>query len=82
MKSLLVMSILSLIIVAICICGLGIRILLKHRGEFKRHCSSMDPYTGKNGGCNCPIANKACDTRHKRSYQPLEINEELMNEIK
>ncbi len=73
---------LSLIIVLICFAGLGIKILLKRNGEFKRHCAGHDPYTGKSNGCVCASASKSrCKTRQGHPYQPLDVNEELLNEI-
>ena len=58
--------------------GLGIKVVCKKRGEFKRHCSNMDPYTGKGGGCVCgKTAQKRCDKVGR--YSPLEVNENMLN---
>ena len=59
--------------------GLGVKMLFKKHGEFKRHCSSMDPYTGKAAGCVC---GKAVGDKCKggKRYSPLEVNEELLRE--
>lgn len=82
MNSFLIIFGLALAVVSLCLAGLGIKILLKKRGEFKRHCSSMDPYTGKGGGCVCAKAsNNACNNRKQHPYQPLEVNEEMMKEL-
>ena len=71
----------ALAIVVLCLAGLGIKILIQRHGEFKRHCSSMDPYTGKGGGCVC-TKGVTCANRTKHPYQPLEVNDELMEELK
>lgn len=82
MKELFILLLIVFIIVALCFAGLSIKILVRKKGEFKRHCSSMDPYTGKGTGCVC--ANKfdsICNNRKQHPYQPLEVNKELMNEM-
>lgn len=82
MKTITLILVLATAIVLLCIGGLGIKILLKPRGEFKRQCSSMDPYTGKGGGCICTNAsNNTCSNRKQHPYQPLEVNEQLMKEL-
>lgn len=80
MNTVIVVIVIVLVLVLLCIAGLGIKILLKPHGEFKRHCSSMDPYTGKGGGCVCGNK-KICDNRTKHPYQPLEVNDDLMKEL-
>lgn len=66
--------------VALLMAGLGVKMIFKKNGEFKRHCSSMDPYTGKGGGCICSkTTNAKCHNAEK--YSPLEVNENLMKEI-
>lgn len=80
MKTILIVFLFTLGVVALCFAGLGIKMVLKRNGEFKRHCSSIDPYTGKGGGCEC--AKRAlCDNRKTHPYQPLEINQELLKEM-
>lgn len=80
MKTILIVFFFTLGVVALCFAGLGIKMVLKRNGEFKRHCSSIDPYTGKGGGCEC--AKRAlCDNRKKHPYQPLEVNQELLKEM-
>lgn len=82
MKTITIVLVFATAIVLLCIGGLGIKIILKPRGEFKRHCSSMDPYTGKGGGCVCANAsNNVCNNRKQHPYQPLEVNNELMKEL-
>ena len=68
------------LVVVLCLAGIGIKMLVQRRGEFKRHCSSMDPYTGKRNGCACAAAEALCDNRKRHPYQPLEVNDELLKE--
>ena len=42
-------------VVALLMMGLGVKMIFKKQGEFKRHCSSMDPCSG-----DC----KRCADRH------------------
>lgn len=83
----LLLLIASLVAVSLMMLGLGIKILVKKHGEFKRHCSSMDPYTGERGGCVCGKlgdkklhkGDKPC--AHQQAYNPLEVNDQLMDEL-
>ena len=61
--------------------GLGVKMLLKRNGEFKRHCASHDPYTGESSGCACGKQRQAACTHGKERYQPLDVNQTLMEEI-
>ena len=70
----------ALAVVALMMAGLGIKMLCRKRGEFKRHCSSADPYTGEQSGCVCSKAVGA-KCREKERYSPLEVNEHLLNEV-
>ena len=80
MNTFLITLLLALAFVALMMLGLGIKMLLTHRGEFKRHCSSMDPYTGERAGCVCGRAvQPRCEK--KELYSPLEVNENLMDEV-
>lgn len=82
LKTTIVILLSALVVVLLCFAGLGIKILLKPRGEFKRHCSSIDPYTGEGGGCVCANAKSAaCNKSNKHPYQPLDVNENLMKEL-
>ena len=40
-------------VVALMMAGLGIKMLVKKHGQFKRPCSGTDPYTGEQKGCVC-----------------------------
>jgi len=66
-------------VVALMMLGLGIKMVVLKHGEFKRHCSGMDPYTGQHAGCVCGrAANVKCKERER--YSPLEVNENLLSE--
>ena len=70
----------ALAIVSLLMVGLGVKMIFLKKGEFKRHCSSVDPYTGERSGCVCgKTVMDNCKGAPK--YHPLEVNKELMNEI-
>ena len=71
----------ALAIFALMMLGLGIKMLFRKNGEFKRHCSNTDPYTGKSEGCICHKAANAKCSRQNR-YTPLEINDNLLDETR
>jgi hypothetical protein len=78
MKEILFVTGIAAIVVALAVVGLGIKVLLHRNGEFKRPCTSRDPYTGKSN-CQCgKISSERC--RHK-GYSPLEVNSEMLDEI-
>ncbi len=78
MRVLLYTLLFALAVVALMMLGLCIKMICKKRGEFKRHCSNMDPYTGEGSGCVCGMAaQKQCGK--KRQYSPLEVNENMLN---
>lgn len=78
-----VVLIVAFAVLLLCVAGLGIKILVRRNGEFKRHCSGYDPYTGKQNGCACAHSqNRNCEQRKKHPYQPLDVNEELLKETR
>ena len=80
MNTIVITILLSVGIVALLMVGLGVKMIVKQNGEFKRHCSSMDPYTGQGAGCICAkAANAKC--KNAERYSPLEVNDNLMKEI-
>ena len=82
MNTLILVFILTLGIVLLCLAGLGIKTLV-HRGELKRHCAGMDPYSGKRTGCVCAERfDGNCSDRKRHPYQPLDVNDNLMKEIR
>ncbi len=71
----------ALAALALMMLGLGVKMLFRKHGEFKRHCSSMDPYTGQSAGCVCGrAANAKC--KEQGRYSPLEVNENLLAETR
>ena len=79
MKTLIPALLSAVVAVALMMAGLGVKMLFRKHGEFKRHCSSIDPYTGKSSGCICGhAANARCQPQ---SHTPLEVNQELLNEL-
>lgn len=72
----------AVVIVATSIAGLAIKVLVRKRGEFKRHCSNVDPYTEASEGCDCEaMRHNLCNERQHHPYQPLDVNEELLKEM-
>ena len=71
----------ALAILALMMLGMGIKMLFRKHGEFKRHCSSTDPYTGKSEGCICKQADKTKCSNATR-YSPLEVNDNLLEEMR
>ena len=80
-NTLLITLLLALAILALMMLGLGIKMLFRKNGEFKRHCSSTDPYTGKSEGCICHNTSNVNCSQSKR-YSPLEVNDNLLDEIR
>ena len=81
MNTFLLTLLLALEVVALLMAGLGVKMIFKKHGEFKRHCSGMDPYTGKSAGCVCgKAANVKC--KNQERYSPLEVNDNLMDEVR
>ena len=77
-NTLIITLLFALAVVALMMLGLGVKMLFRKHGEFKRHCSSMDPYTGRSAGCVCHrAANVKC--KEEGHYSPLEVNENLLS---
>lgn len=73
MKTFAIVSLCALAVVLLCFAGIGIKVLLR-KGQFKRACSNVDPYTGKHGGCACADMKRAgCNERTQHPYQPLQV---------
>ena len=81
MKTIVIVLVISFVIVALAFAGIGVKMLFQKNGEFKRHCTNRDPYTGKSAGCACEVADTLCDNNKKHPYQPLDVNKTLMDEI-
>lgn len=83
MKTVLIVLVTSVIVLALSFCFIGIKMFVKKNGEFKRHCASVDPMTGYRTSCVCGKRNvfeDECDS-HKK-YSPLEVNRELLEETR
>ena len=78
MRPFVVIVIAAFVAVALLMLALGIKVLVRRNGEFKRHCANRDPYTGESNGCVCG-KNVGCDK--KPQYNPLDVNENMMGEI-
>ena len=81
MQLFLVILVAAFAAVAMLMAGLGVKMLLKRNGEFKRRCASRDPYTGESTGCVCGQHRRAACAPGKERYQPLDVNQNLMEEI-
>lgn len=80
MKTLLVVFIFCVILIALCLTLIGIKILVKKNGEFKRHCSSVDPYTGERSGCVCGNSNILTSDCKNEKHSVLEIDKDLLKD--
>ncbi len=78
MGSILTVTLLASVLLALAFAGIGIKMIVRRGGEFKRHCSSTDPYTGHSTGCICGNAKANCPEQKK--HTPLEVNDELLKE--
>ena len=74
---LLIVFVVALVAVLLLFAGLGIKMLLRRHGEFRRACAGHDPYTGAGSGCSCAV-NKACSEPQRHPYQPLTVNDTLL----
>ena len=79
MNNILIVIILAAVLLALAFAGIAVKMLVRRGGEFKRHCSSTDPYTGKNAGCVCGKPQQSPCHEQKR-HTPLEVNDELLRE--
>lgn len=78
MKMFLLVLIVTVVVVMLAFWGIGIKMIVKKNGEFKRHCSSVDPLTGDKHGCVC--GKTIMDDCDNKRYSPLEVNRELLEE--
>ncbi len=79
MSNLLTVVLLTFALLGIGFLGFAVKILVKKNGEFKRHCSSADPYTGERSGCVCGKS-IVDNCKGGVKYHPLEVNAELLKE--
>jgi hypothetical protein len=78
MKIFLLVLLLTVAVVFVAFWGIGVKMLVKKNGEFKRHCSSVDPLAGDKHGCVC--GKTILDECETKRYSPLEVNKELLEE--
>ena len=78
MRYIVIILVAAFVAVLLMFVGLGVKMLLRRNGEFKRHCASRDPYTGESSGCVC-AEKKVCEKRQR--YNPLDVNQNLMDEV-
>ena len=79
MNNILIVIILAAVLLALAFAGIAVKMIVRKNGEFKRHCASTDPYTGKSAGCICGNAQKN-DCHEQKKHTPLEVNDELLKE--
>ena len=79
MSNVFIVIVLATVLLALAFAGIAVKIILRRGGEFKRHCSGTDPYTGKSNGCICGNTAKN-DCPEQKKHSPLEINDELLKE--
>lgn len=53
MKTLLIVFLIALGVVALMMAGLGLKMLLHKEKEFRRPCANADPLTGRCAHCTC-----------------------------
>ncbi len=71
---LLQLFLISIVLVAIALIGIGVKMFVVKGGEFKKQCGSVDPTTGQRLGCTCHNSDKSqCDN------ETIKINS-LINE--
>lgn len=75
----LVVLILAFALILAAFAAIDIKRLVRGKGEFKRHCSSVDPYTGERSGCICGKSIRD-NCNESPQYHPLEINQNLLEE--
>lgn len=70
--------IIVIILLALAFAGFAVKMFFKKGGEFKKHCASIDPKTGKPLSCVCGGEEEegtTCENRLKREIKPLDITD-------
>ncbi|MBR1769864.1 MAG: hypothetical protein IJ748_05330 [Bacteroidales bacterium] len=80
MKEILLILIVSVVLIAVCFLLIAIKMLIKKNGEFKRHCSSVDPYTGERTNCFCGHSNIMKSDCKNTKHSVLEVDTDLLKE--
>lgn len=55
MKTILIVALIAVGVVALMMAGLGLKMLLHKEKEFKRPCANADPETGHCANCTCDL---------------------------
>lgn len=72
--------IVCIVVLALCMALIGVKILLKKNGEFKRRCASVDPYTGERTGCFCGHSNVLDSDCKNKKHSVLEVDSDLLRD--
>ncbi len=80
MKELVLILLVSVVILLICLALIGIKILVKKNGEFKRQCASIDPYTGERTHCFCGHSNVLTSKCENKKHSILEVDGDLLRD--
>ncbi|MCH3924741.1 MAG: hypothetical protein LKE30_07480 [Bacteroidales bacterium] len=80
MTTFLLVFIVTAVVLALCLLGLAVKIILKKHGEFKRQCSSIDPYTGERMNCMCGKTNVLDSSCEQKTHTILEVDQTLLKE--
>lgn len=80
MKTFLAIFAVCVVVVAFSLAFIGIKMLVKKNGEFKRHCSSVDPYTGERIGCVCGHSNILTSDCKSEKHTVLEVDKDLLRD--
>ncbi|MDO5759894.1 MAG: membrane or secreted protein [Bacteroidota bacterium] len=80
MKELGLVLVLTIVILLICFALIGVKILLKKNGEFKRQCASIDPYTGERTNCFCGHSNVLTSKCENKKHSVLEVDMDLLRD--
>lgn len=81
MRIIVLTLVITMVLLLTCIAALAVK-TIAGRGVLRRQCAGIDPYSGQRSGCACSELHKsACRQRDSKPYQPLAVNETLMEEI-
>ncbi|MBQ9312914.1 MAG: hypothetical protein IJ213_07720 [Bacteroidales bacterium] len=80
MNTLLATFIISIVLLIICLAFIGVKMIFKKNGEFKKQCSSIDPYTGERIGCMCGHSNVLTSDCPNKKHSVLEVDKDLLKE--
>ena len=68
--------VISVLLLALALAGIGIKILATKDGEFKKTCGSVNPKTGKPIGCICGDGDggDTCENQGNLKVQPVKVD--------